>query len=161
MSVIEFKRPWGPWMPWEPDASFLPAKVIRPSSTELWAKRHELKANRREMRVKRREPVERRHEPTIYAIGMTSYIKIGYTTCVGLRLKTLQTASPERLVLLGQRQGNRYQQQTILNKFSSYRAHGEWFFRAKEIVSWIESKMPIDGEAAGDLSPDEAFGVAQ
>lgn len=55
-------------------------------------------------------------------------IKIGFTTNLKNRMKSLQTASPHKLELIGQLDNVEQTEEIIAHKaFSEYRLEGEWF----------------------------------
>lgn len=70
--------------------------------------------------------------------GRTGAIKIGYTNGdVKVRLAALQTASPERLILLGCVEGNRDTEKQPHQFFSAHKLNGEWYKPSKFIMDYI------------------------
>ena len=68
-------------------------------------------------------------------------VKIGKATNVALRLKQLQTGSPEILSLLaivGQDI-----ERTLHAQFSRYNSHNEWFTLSKEVVEWVAANAVL------------------
>lgn len=82
--------------------------------------------------------------------GKTGPIKIGYSNNVNERIKSLQSASPEKLVLLGYINGTRKQEQLIHRFFHKYQMEGEWFTPAPRVLNYIFSLI-----VGFDIKPTE------
>jgi hypothetical protein len=66
-------------------------------------------------------------------------VKIGYTTNIQDRLKTLQTGSPIKLKVLYLIEGATPEQEKELHKkFNKYHSHGEWFHPHPALLAYIE-----------------------
>lgn len=65
----------------------------------------------------------------LYFIQMESslHIKIGVANNTGKRLKALQTANPERLIVLGTLQGDEAEEAELHKVLAAHRMVGEWF----------------------------------
>jgi|ERR1700682_1403208 len=74
----------------------------------------------------------------IYFIRTSSAVKIGFTTNVGNRFLTLQTANAEPLVLLGSIPGSRSIEAELHDHFSYARLQGEWFTVSDLVMTQIE-----------------------
>lgn len=64
-------------------------------------------------------------------------IKIGTTTNLPLRIKKLQQAQAEKLVMLALRKGGVITERKYHAKFKAFRKRGEWFSPAPEILAEI------------------------
>lgn len=84
---------------------------------------------------------------TIYVVGCgEAYVKIGFTGGeVEWRLKSVQTGSPEPLVLLASHHGRSIHDETALHRrFAEYRTSGEWFRRHGEVAAWVAAGCPVE-----------------
>jgi len=81
---------------------------------------------------------------------MTKLIKIGQTKALVPRLKALQTASPDKLILLGTIiPGGRYQSDSdIHTELADYRVQGEWFAPEREVLEFMRRKGGNDGKGS-------------
>ncbi len=69
----------------------------------------------------------------------TNLIKIGVSTSVEDRLRTLQTASPGKLVLLGVvKHGGVTLEEKLHERLKPHRSHGEWFRDSPELQAVIK-----------------------
>jgi hypothetical protein len=68
----------------------------------------------------------------------TKEIKIGYSDDVEQRIKTLQTGSNARLVLLGTTLGDLEMERNLHLVFAEHRTWGEWFSPDPEMLNEIE-----------------------
>ena len=66
-----------------------------------------------------------------------SYVKIGYSKNPEARLNTLQTASPERLDLMGYIPGNPNTERQFHELFGHLRRKGEWFALTRQLYTCI------------------------
>lgn len=72
-------------------------------------------------------------------------IKIGYSVNVAKRLAVL--SYPDELILLAQVQGDKALERRLHRRFKKYRAHGEWFNPAPELLAYIDSlKEAVDDD---------------
>lgn len=78
-------------------------------------------------------------------------IKIGVTNDTRRRMVSMQTFSPDRLVVLGVQiclRGGALEK-TLHRKFDRYRQHGEWFMPAPELLAHIaENTVALDDVTA-------------
>lgn len=74
-------------------------------------------------------PPEKYGRSVLYVIGQpgTAIVKIGRTTNVGSRLRSIQTGSPVPLAVLWWHVGGDELEKPLHRKFKEYRLHGEWF----------------------------------
>lgn len=75
----------------------------------------------------------------VYFILNNDKVKIGYTKNVKKRLKQLQTANGDNLILLGYIEGDKNVEHQLHEKFETYRIrdNGEWFFASEAIINFI------------------------
>ena len=64
-------------------------------------------------------------------------IKIGYAKSPKDRLKELQTASSEKLVLLKTIEGDKTNEQQLHQRFIHLRLNGEWFSPGEDLLEFI------------------------
>lgn len=69
----------------------------------------------------------------VYFIGTADTVKIGVTTSLSHRLRTIQLSSPVHVELLAQVRGGLATEQGFHAEFAPDRLHGEWFRRSPEI----------------------------
>lgn len=73
----------------------------------------------------------------------TGFIKIGMTSNLKSRLKTLRSASPHELELLGYVKTNKYGflEKLIHKHFAEYNKNGEWFdVKLEKVLEYIDKK---------------------
>lgn len=63
----------------------------------------------------------------VYFIAQNNMVKIGYSKDVKKRIKSLKTASPYPLILLGYIEGDKQKERELHNQFIDYKQSGEWF----------------------------------
>lgn len=63
----------------------------------------------------------------IYLITNDDFIKLGFSTNVTKRIKSLQTSSPKRLKLIKRVKGTIEQEKQLHRKLLQYRVNGEWY----------------------------------
>lgn len=73
---------------------------------------------------------------------LTNRIKIGKSNDPYKRLKTLQTGSPEKLILIAFVSGDI--ERKLKEEFKKYKIHGEWFIPAPEILFKIIKLLMIE-----------------
>lgn len=75
----------------------------------------------------------------VYFILNNDKVKIGYTKNVKRRLKQLQTANGDNLILLGYIEGDKEVEHQLHQKFDTYRIreNGEWFIASEAIINFI------------------------
>jgi len=74
----------------------------------------------------------------IYFIAQNnSMVKIGYSQNINKRIKSLKTASPFPLLLLGYMEGNKKFEKEIQDKFRKYHMMLEWFKVCDEILDFV------------------------
>jgi len=72
----------------------------------------------------------------VYVIGFGSYVKIGITTDLNLRLAGLQAPEPlQEYALLN---GWLKEERSLHARFAEYRLQGEWFRHEGELAEWIK-----------------------
>lgn len=77
---------------------------------------------------KTRAPAPRTGEPSVYFIAdEDGYVKIGTARNVNSRLASLQTASRQKLIVLGFTPGNHEDERRYHEMFAVDRVRGEWF----------------------------------
>lgn len=80
-------------------------------------------------------------KPSVYFIGMETapYVKVGWARIVDVRLATLQTANPERLILLGSIPGNLQDEARLHVALAQHRSQGEWFRKGPWLDQVLEA----------------------
>lgn len=93
-----------------------------------------------EARPRDNPPNPQPSRPVVYFIqlGEGGPIKIGFTTNLDKRIKALQTASPDNLILLAAVEGSERTERGLHARFGEHRQRGEWFAPAPEILEYIE-----------------------
>lgn len=98
----------------------------------------------------------------VYLIGPadSSVAKIGRSTEVKNRLRSLQNSSPARLVLLWSTPGGKALENALHRHFAAIRMHGEWFDfasldRVDSVTNAVASLPDLD-ELAEDAKPSPA-----
>jgi len=72
--------------------------------------------------------------------GEDGPIKIGHTSNVPSRLKSLQTGHAAKLKVLGQCEGDKKLEKSLHHKFAEHRLTGEWFNPVQEILAEIAER---------------------
>jgi hypothetical protein len=70
----------------------------------------------------------------------TKLIKIGFAKDVKRRVKTLQTGSPDKLVILHSFAASRWNEKEIHFELGQHKSHGEWFFPHQQVFDFINAK---------------------
>lgn len=70
-------------------------------------------------------------------------IKIGITRSPDQRLRSLQTASPDPLIMLGHIEGGRDIEAEFHERFAEYRCYGEWFTLTEQIKQEVIGLLNI------------------
>jgi len=89
-----------------------------------------------------------RTDDIVYAIGLSdgSMVKIGTTTDLTARLRSLQNSSPVPLVLVWQMPGDGSLERRLHTYFAHRRAHGEWFsFADVDVVPELHAALVAIG----------------
>lgn len=73
----------------------------------------------------------------VYFIKMGNAVKIGFSTSVGSRLKTIQTSCPEPAEVMLVLPGSQATEQFFHEHFSKYRLSGEWFSLEGKLVAFL------------------------
>lgn len=80
-------------------------------------------------------PQRFRRGACVYFVGGDAGpVKIGYTSELPLRLRSLRNQSPVPVRLLGAVHGGRDVERAYHSQFASSRLHGEWFERSDDIL---------------------------
>ena len=74
----------------------------------------------------------------IYFIEFLDFIKIGFTTDLEGRFRTLCSAYPGPLIILHDMRGNFDLETDLHRKFKHLRTGGEWFRKDPELLAYIE-----------------------
>jgi hypothetical protein len=116
-------------------------KNLAPAQRQMWIDKASLAACGRSNEMAAREPL-------IYFIACgDDLIKIGHTTSLRSRLRSLRTATPKELRVLLVIPGTRDDEQELHRKFDAHRAGREWFSRCDAITEFISShRMTADEE---------------
>ena len=90
-----------------------------------------------------RKTIPRQDLPTdrVYFIqeGEAGHIKIGWASCVAIRLLELQTGNPRVLRVVGLLVGSRTRELEMHRKFKHLRIRGEWFQAGEDLVKFINT----------------------
>jgi hypothetical protein len=82
--------------------------------------------------------------------GEGVHVKIGFTTDVEERLRTLQTGNPKELNIQGLFNGDRDTEKELHELFEAFHVRGEWYRYCTPFVQlmteWIESKQVTQEE---------------
>ena len=115
-------------------------KKLTPAQRQMWMDKAALAACGRANQISDREPV-------VYFISTDDgLIKIGYTTNLGVRLRSLRTAHPKELQVRLVIPGSLDDEQEFHRRFAAFRVGREWFKLAKPISDYIASY-------AGNITP--------
>lgn len=108
-------------------------KGLTPAQRQMWIDKAALAACGRSDEMAAREPA-------VYFIACgDDLIKIGHTTNLRSRLRSLRTATPKELRVLLVIPGTRDDEQELHRRFSAHRAGREWFFRCDAILEFISA----------------------
>lgn len=108
-------------------------KDLTPSLRQMWVDKASLAACGRSDELVVREP-------TVYFIACgDDLIKIGHTTNLRSRFRSLRTATPKELRVLLAIPGTRDDEQELHRKFEAHRAGREWFSRCDAIAEFISA----------------------
>lgn len=113
--------------------------ILRPSHLEKWIDKASLAACGRFDECEKDQPV-------IYFVSPAQkqdLIKIGYTTNLVARLRSLRTSSPDELQIHLVIPGSREGEQDLHRQFSSSHVRREWFKRTKAIDDFI-ARVPLN-----------------
>jgi hypothetical protein len=112
-------------------------KNLSRSQRKMWINKAELAACGRSDEVAVREPV-------VYFISTEDdLIKIGYTTSLRSRIRSLRTASPKELSVLLVVPGSRDDERQLHNRFEAFRVGRQWFRRCDPIMDFIASRSDL------------------
>lgn len=79
----------------------------------------------------------------VYAIGVdgdpSSAVKFGFTKILSERLRSIQTGSPVKLIILASDFGAKAQEKAIHSLLARDRLHGEWFRRSTKAAELIDA----------------------
>ncbi len=110
-------------------------KKLTPSQRRTWIDKATLAACGRSDEIAAKEP-------TIYFISADDdLIKIGYTTNINARMRSLRTAHPKELRILLVIPGSRDDEQELHRRFDAFRVGREWFKHCEPIRDYIASQQ--------------------
>lgn len=75
----------------------------------------------------------------VYFIEANGLVKIGHTTDIIYRYRTIAATSPVPVTLIGQIPGTRADERQLHARFDAYRSHGEWFKKEGELSEFLSS----------------------
>ena len=78
--------------------------------------------------------------PVYLAAWGDTFVKIGYSSNIRLRLKTIQSACPIPVTLLGWVSGGQKMETQLHRRFVDSRHAGEWYHLTDEIRAFVESE---------------------
>lgn len=96
-------------------------------------------------------------QAVVYFIAGAGLIKIGCTTNIVSRFRTIRNSSPVPVELLGAHPGGTLEEGLLHQRFAHLRRHGEWFEDAPEIRAHI-SRTVHGGGSNPTLRPLSIFG---
>lgn len=76
---------------------------------------------------------------TIYFVRCVDWVKIGWSSDLKGRLKSLQTTAPGEIKLIGKTRGSIKQERDLHSRFAHHRVSGEWFNADPEILEFVEA----------------------
>ena len=113
---------------------------LTPAQRQMWIDKAALAACGRINSIAAKEPV-------IYFISASDdLVKIGHTTSLNSRLRSLRTAHPMELCILLVSPGSRDDEQELHRRFADFRVAREWFKLSKEIKDHIDSQLSAHGQ---------------
>jgi hypothetical protein len=74
----------------------------------------------------------------VYVLESGGLIKIGYSMDPIYRIRSIRATSPVPVSILHQMDGCELDEKNLHKRFSSQRAHGEWFRKEGELAEWID-----------------------
>lgn len=80
----------------------------------------------------------------VYFVRCNDRIKIGFSLDPHLRFNKIKSDAPYPCEMLGTVSALEYSEAALHEKFSRFRAHGEWFFAAHEIIEFIAPTTAAD-----------------
>ncbi len=112
-------------------------KEFTPAQRQMWLDKAALAACGRSDEIAASQPV-------IYFIAAgDDLIKIGHTTSLRSRLRSLRTAHPKELQILLVIPGLRDDEQDLHRRFAEFRVGREWFKRCDPINDYIASQLAV------------------
>lgn len=91
-----------------------------------------------------RDGSQRVRVPTMtYVIRCGAYVKIGTTSDVRARLRTLEASNPLPLTVVAVLIGGQALERSLHRRFAAYRHHDEWFHEQDDLAAWIVSGCPV------------------
>lgn len=91
----------------------------------------------------------------VYFVRCGELIKIGTSTDVYDRLKSIRTMTPLPLELLAVAAGSHPEESALHGRFAHLRQHGEWFTAAPELLAFIAEVPPMDDGPDLEMRPDK------
>ena len=92
----------------------------------------------------------------VYFIQSENFIKIGYAFNPKMRIITLQTSNPNKLIPLLVITGGYDKEKELHYKFNKFRVNGEWFKLSDEIFEFINENLEIDRRYECGLIDDDS-----
>jgi hypothetical protein len=89
----------------------------------------------------------------VYFIRAGDAIKIGYTTNLAARKRSLETASAVPLELLGSVSGDRREEARLHREWWHLHIRGEWFHADEELLRYIREQ--VNGDVSHEPDPCE------
>lgn len=79
----------------------------------------------------------------VYFVKMGAAVKIGFSTDVGSRLKTLRTASPGEVILVKVHDGTPATEKAFHDRFKQCRGKGEWFRLEGDLAAFLDGSVSV------------------
>lgn len=86
-----------------------------------------------------REPTTKNEHVYFLLSKKSKTLKIGYSSHLSNRIKSLQSSSPDSLTLPKAIPGSKQLEAELHKKFAANRLHGEWFSATPEVIEYIRS----------------------
>lgn len=103
---------------------------------------------------KRLADLRARRQPYIYFLRCREFIKIGWTTDINPRLRSVQTSNPDPVTLAAMMCGGALEEVALHRAFQPHAHRAEWFREEgplAELISLIRDLQPVEARAiAGD-----------
>lgn len=87
------------------------------------------------------KPLFKPFNTTVYFVRAHDFVKIGWTTCLSMRLDAMSTTMPFEPEVILEIEGGRALEQELHEKFAPYRHRREWFRYEGELKAWVEARI--------------------